>query len=425
MALRMASQPASMIASKSEKPKSSYVLFVCALAVGIVEIVFPRGYAFGPGYEMAGIARNLAQRGFFGNPFEPWITGPTAVVPPLYPLLMAPAMKLLDPPWSFMFIALTNAICNAISAALMPRISSLLFGNRLPGVVAGVLAILSLRVIAEWDAGFTLCALLLYVTATLSYAQSGRFSPKAVVSAGIAAGVIANANPATLLVSVPWMFYVTVYAKWPPRAAVLKNLLLFASMFVLAILPWIARNYRLLGAPVVRTNLGMTVYASNNDCAKASMAEDEDFGCYRLYHPSVNPAEIALLSQLGEVEYDRQRTAAAFAWVRSHPAQFVDLTLARIGRFWFPLPVTPFYPAFGIGLATLLSIPGIVLMLKRRISFAWAVLFAYGVFPLMYYVVVTDERYRYPILWCSLLAGGYCVSHLASVFGVTKPQAEV
>ena len=34
------------------------------------------------------------------------------------------------------------------------------------------------------------------------------------------------------------------------------------------------------------------------------------------------------------------------------------------------------------------------------------------VYPPMYYVVISDPRYRYPILWMSLLGFGYAVERL-------------
>jgi hypothetical protein len=393
--------------------RAPQLLFAVAFAVGIIETIFPVGYSFGPGYEMAAAARNLAATGVFGNPFEPIITGPTAAVPPLYPFLMSLVLRALHALFAYRVISFSNVICNAISAALMPRLSLLLFGSRRPGVFAGLLAIVSLRIMPEWDAGFTLCALLVYFTVTLTVAQKGGFSLLTAAVSGLGAGLITYANPATLLVSVPWILFLAVASRWSGRVAIGRGLV-FTLLFAGAITPWIVRNYQIWHALVVRTNFGMTVYASNNDCAKASMAEDNGSGCFGRYHPSQSVDEAALLSRLGEVEYDRQRTKATIKWVDSHRLQFARLTLARFGWFWFPKAVSPEYASFGTALATLLSVPGIVLMFKRRIPFAWAVLFAYGVFPLMYYIVVTDERYRYPIIWCSFLSGGYFLAYLTA-----------
>jgi len=48
------------------------------------------------------------------------------------------------------------------------------------------------------------------------------------------------------------------------------------------------------------------------------------------------------------------------------------------------------------------------------------VLFMLGVlaiYPVMYYVVVSDARYRYPVLWISLLAAGYCIDQVIRTVG--------
>ena len=74
------------------------MLFGCGFLVGLVQLIHPIGFSFGPGFETASVARSLAQRGVFGNPFEPAITGPTAVVPPLHSILMAGVFRLFSPP---------------------------------------------------------------------------------------------------------------------------------------------------------------------------------------------------------------------------------------------------------------------------------------------------------------------------------------
>src|SRR5207245_2741657 len=64
------------------------LLFLAALLIGCYQMLGP-GFGFGRGNEMASIARNLAATGTYGNPFPPAVTGPTAMVPPLYPLYLA------------------------------------------------------------------------------------------------------------------------------------------------------------------------------------------------------------------------------------------------------------------------------------------------------------------------------------------------
>ena len=48
-------------------------------------------------------------------------------------------------------------------------------------------------------------------------------------------------------------------------------------------------------------------------------------------------------------------------------------------------------------------------MVIRRDPLAFYITTILFVYPLMYYVVVSDLRYRYPILWASYLCAGYAV----------------
>jgi hypothetical protein len=48
-------------------------------------------------------------------------------------------------------------------------------------------------------------------------------------------------------------------------------------------------------------------------------------------------------------------------------------------------------------------------MVRRREAVTGFIAFVLFIYPLMYYVVVSDVRYRYPVLWLSFLAAGYLV----------------
>ncbi len=156
------------------------------------------------------------------------------------------------------------------------------------------------------------------------------------------------------------------------------------------------------------------------------------------------------LHRLGEIQYDRTRTADAEAWIRSHGARFTRLTQTRIKEFWFPatenIPATiQFANAFSVPhysqiwahqqnriarvmwLITALSLPGLILMARRREAVTLYILAVSAIYPLMYYVVVSDMRYRYPILWLSLLPAGYLLREIAegrifSFFRSSSPE---
>jgi hypothetical protein len=385
-----------------------FALFIAAAILGIVEL--PYSGRFGLGFEMVSIAKNLADTGRFANPIRMLDTGYTAANPPLYPLFLAVLFKVFGSPTSVAFAALmANVVANALTASWLPRVSLLFFGDLMPGVVASVLWMASVQVMPSWDMDFTVAGLILFCL----IAPVGLKPESGIVSGfgvGALAGLLFLLNPSSLLVWLPWVGYLLFRRKAAVRQTLVATLTV--SLFFFA---WGGRNYLRLGAFVMRTNLGQTLYASNNDCAQSSMAADNLSDCYGANHPNESLSEARLMRSMGEVRYDRLRTRDAKMWIAEHPARFRQLTLQRIREFWFPavfwdpsLELHP-YQTCAVWLVTALSIPGLVLMIWRREAIAIYVLAVLLIYPLMYYLVVSDVRYRFPVLWLSLLPAGYLV----------------
>lgn len=173
------------------------------------------------------------------------------------------------------------------------------------------------------------------------------------------------------------------------------------------VFPWMLRNHYELGSFVMRTSFGRTIYASNVDCSKTSLVEDLQSGCAAAYQVNFNLKEAVTYRDLGEVNYDHVRLAAAKAWIRSHPDRFLRLTLSRIVAFWFPRTVEYPFKTIMIWIFTFLSFPGLLLMARHRVPVTAFFILTLIIYPIVYYVVVSDVRYRYPILWLSLLPAGY------------------
>lgn len=306
-----------------------FALFIAAAILGIVEL--PYSGRFGLGFEMVSIAKNLADTGRFANPIRMLDTGYTAANPPLYPLFLAVLFKVFGSPTSVAFAALmANVVANALTASWLPRVSLLFFGDLMPGVVASVLWMASVQVMPSWDMDFTVAGLILFCL----IAPVGLKPESGIVSGfgvGALAGLLFLLNPSSLLVWLPWVGYLLFRRKAAVRQTLVATLTV--SLFFFA---WGGRNYLRLGAFVMRTNLGQTLYASNNDCAQSSMAADNLSDCYGANHPNESLSEARLMRSMGEVRYDRLRTRDAKMWIAEHPARFRQLTLQRIREFWFP-----------------------------------------------------------------------------------------
>jgi len=81
---------------------------------------------FGKGYESVALAKNLAERGAFANPFAAAQTGPSAHLPPLFPLYLAALIKIFGFSSGFVLAAsLITVGVHALHAALLPFVSKL------------------------------------------------------------------------------------------------------------------------------------------------------------------------------------------------------------------------------------------------------------------------------------------------------------
>jgi hypothetical protein len=386
-------------------PYLPFALFLLALLPGLYEFRHPAGFGFGHGYEMVSSARTLATEGTLGNSFAPAVTGPTAINPPLYPLILAALIKWCGEPGFAVAAIFGNILINAWIAVLLLPLSKVLYGERVPGIFAALLWIAAMRLMPQWDTSCTILVLMLFALVT---AGSSRLRW---IGGGVLGGAATLLNPASMLVLLPWLAFVLLSRPVFLRRA-LRDAATVIALITLANLPLLVRNYRIWHAPVLRTNFGLTFYSSNNPCAQSSLYENARSGCYGLTNPVASASEIRLLQSLGEVQYDRRRTADALAWIRSNPERFRQLTRARFIEFWFTDPGIAPRAAYAIWLITLLSIPGVILMARRKLRATLFVAAIWLLYPLMFYLVISCDRYRFPILWTSMLPAGYWLASL-------------
>lgn len=392
-----------------------------ALGFGLYDFFAVGGYGFGHGYEMSAVAQSLAAYGTYANPFQPVITGPTALVPPLFPLLLASLIRFLREPSLIVIAAVClNIAMDAFIALLLPRLSVVFYGTHKPGTIAAVLWLFSMRLMPQWDLSLTIAGLMLFCL--LSRRAVMRVGVARALAPGLLGGLIFLANPAVATVIALWMVFLFVSYRTGWRQALNQSAAMSLAA-LLCITPWVVRNYRTWHAIVFRTSFGITLYSSNNDCASSSLVKERLSGCFQRTHPVDSPAEAQIMRQMGEVPYDRLKETEAIVWIRSHPVRFAQLTAKRFVEFWFPDLNDYWFRCYVIWAVTLLSIPGSYLMLRHRHRISWFILGVWLVYPPVYYVMVSSDRYRYPILWTSLLPAGYFLAWLTEKRWAKTPAA--
>ena len=388
-------------------PPSPTVLFSAALLATFARCLYVQPPVPTTRGEMDAVAIALARTGEFANPFLLAVsTGPTAFVPPLYPFYVSLFVRAFGESGYIFPLALATGLVYALHAALLPLASEAFFGRREPGVWAALVCIAApvLLWIPHWDALYTATGLMLFAIAALRLKMSEDWRLPA--ACGVLAGLLALLNPSSLLVTLP----LAAVAVWREARRPLV-LPVFLAAAILAVAPWVARNHALLRTVSLKTNFGLALYISNNDCAAPSFPATLASGCHDAHNPFASPAEAENFRALGEVAYDRSRMTSAAQWIDGHRSAFARLTLLRVVEFWFPPLVYGGY-AVSCWLITLGSLAGLFLLRRRHATFFYFFLAALAAYPAMYYVVVADIRYRYPILWLSLLAFGYLVERV-------------
>jgi hypothetical protein len=177
--------------------------------------------------------------------------------------------------------------------------------------------------------------------------------------------------------------------------------------------PWTWRNYEALGGLFfVRSNFGLELRMGNHEGAGATLDQSARGGTER--HPRTNVEEARRVQQLGELRYMREAGREATAWIRSHPAEFARLTGLRVAQFWLG-PVDDLPIAIATTLLTLLAAVGAWRALPRMtVPQRAALLIPLAIYPLVYYVVGYEPRYRQPLDGLLLLLAAAAFSRFGS-----------
>jgi len=96
------------------------------------------------------------------------------------------------------------------------------------------------------------------------------------------------------------------------------------------------------------------------------------------------------------VAYNRDEMLLAEQEIHRDPGHFLRLTLERAWRFWLE-PSRRLKSTLATTFVTLLGFAGLWMLPRGAgVKLVWLILLTY---PLVYYLVQVDRRYRYPVEW--------------------------
>ncbi len=422
------------------------MIFAVGFALRVVVILVGHTYRirtdqanFNFGYEAGRIARSLVTGHGYGNPFN-GLSGPTAWLQPLYPLLMAATFKLFGVYTRASALALMVAD-SAFSAAVAPAVYEIAarcfdahgVARRRSKYAAPVAlwsawlwavypAALQYPVHWIWEMSLTAClfswALVVvlrlrgcpapdgseYRDAANAAKEAGRGSREQRFALwfvlGVLWGLIALSNSSLLLCLPATM----VWVAWPQlrrlrlQRETLVGALLTCVAFASVLAPWVMRNERVLHAPVLtRSNFGAELYES-------TLERNDGFPWGTTIPLWTGDPVYRQYVRMGEIAFVKLRGDEAKARIEAHPWRTAKWTLDRFLFFWDGTP----HPANGHPVMEYLrqlsycflsacGLLGLALMLRRRVAGAGLFALIFLLLPLPYYLVTVQSRFRHPL----------------------------
>ena len=318
-------------------------------------------------------------------------TGPTAIVAPGYPLLVATLFYLFGSfSWpAALSLMLLHALCNTITVYLVYRLARSLADERTAAVIAMFwacsLPLLWMPTIF-WETSFSCLITVAAVTLMLN-TQQERSIPFWMLC-GAVCGTSGLFNPALLPSMLLLVTYTVVKTTRPAGRG--RRLAAATAGLALTFSPWPVRNAFALHALVLtRTTVGLELWMGNHP-GSSGFLETSLF-------PTYNSAELADFRERGEIGYTAHKGQLAKAYIEANPQAFILLSGRRMVRFWTGNGTRSGSALFQVHalISSCLGFCGLFLLWQRgnkRAAISAGIFLL--LFPLPYYVTHAEFRYR-------------------------------
>ena len=322
---------------------SLVVIFALALGMRLLALgsfISNRGkfWLFSHPYEMGLVANSLIHGHGYSSPFG-GSTGPTAIVAPGYPTLIAVVFLAFgsDTYASALVIMGLHILIGLVTIWLMMHVARELFDQR-TAIVAGAFWAVSLPLLwiptIFWETSISACAFVGMVALAIRCRREPTMTTWILL--GASGAIAALINPALLPSLVAIMGWVAWETRRVARTAAVIGLLTLALVYA----PWPIRNAIRFHAFIpMRSTVGLEMYMGNRPGATGRLDES--------VLPMTNKQEFANFTSMGEIAYTHNRSVEASEYIRAHPLIFLKLSARRVYRFWSGtgnVDGSPFYP---------------------------------------------------------------------------------
>ena len=354
--------------------------------------------------ETGNIAMSLATGKGFSSPTRR-DTGPTAWLPPIYPVLIAAIFRVFGIFTLHAFYAAValNILCSVATCVPIYFAAKRIAGAGVATLAAWLWVFYPSAVVMpfQWIWETSLSALLAATILWATIALAGSRRTRDWCAYGLLWGFSLLTNPALGAVF-PFLLGWLVYSQQrdPEARGRFAKPGLALGVAILCCVPWTIRNYAEFHRLIpLRSNFPFELWIGNNEV-------------FDPHSPDINARvtryeQARLYGQLGETAFMEEKWNIATEFIRTHKRLELRLTWWRFMSFWLGSfrPLQDFARAetwlqvvlvlsflTGIGSAI-----GIVVLCLWRSPYALPVAVFILAFPLVYYITHASLRYRHPI----------------------------
>jgi len=365
---------------------------------------------------MGQIASSLALgNGFSWPEWSAFPQGPTAWMPPVYPMMMAAAFKIfgLYSQQAAIFLELFQIILSTLACVLLYLVGKRLY-NAQAGLCAAFLFAIyppaihyAIRVI--WGSSLLICCMLGSILLLLRQAKHPHM--KGGLCLGVLLGFTALVDP-TIVSTYPGAFTWLYFKSEENRTITAKTIAATLIAFCLVISPWLVRNYLTLGRFVfIKSNLGTALFMGNNAYATGGYDDDSNYFRNRATGVVLTEAELEDFKRFDEAAQDKFFLQKAMTFIVEHPFNFVQRTVKRFIIYWtYMRPPESWQQKI-----SLLAYLTVLTLAVAGFSLSWPIgqgVQLIGIFLLFlpaiyYFTIVGVFRYRFPSEALLIVFAGY------------------
>jgi hypothetical protein len=423
-----------------------FVLRVVCIAIGHTYRVRLINDHFNFGFESGRIARSLVAGHGYANPFN-GISGPTAWLPPVYPLLLALAFKLFGvyTNAAAFFVLTVDSFFSALIAPAVYEIGARCFDAygiaRRASTKAAPVALWSgwlwavypaaLQYAVHWFWETSLSTGIFVWTIVLALrlrgvGEDGREGAGQLGRWAAFGGLwaLVGLSNASILIGLPAMGLWVIWPKLRSLQAlrlrqVIAGPVLAGVVFAAVMSPWWIRNERAFGTFVAtRSNFGAELYES-------VLPSHDGFPWGPTLPMWPGDPKFKLYVQMGELRYSAMRKQQAVELIRENPKRFLKYAGDRFIFFWTNIPHPPenklmqeIGRRLNYSFLSLAGLMGLALALRRRVPGAALMGWMFLLLPLPYYFVTVQARFRHPLEPLITVLGVY-------LFRSTEPRRRI